>query len=111
MTGRQLCIDSTLLPMLTYATLATMLQAPVLLEGQGVQMLYAQVAQLLAGHSGGASDEERPVMQLGFSAFTPHAAALGVQRYASLDEVPAGSIAVHSITGVMMPFDSYYSVG
>jgi len=88
-----------------------MLQAPVLLEGQGVQMLFAQVAQLLASHSGGANAEERPIMQLGFSAFTPHAAALGVTRYSSLDEVPAGSIAVHSISGVMMPFDSYYSVG
>ncbi|MDJ0367299.1 S49 family peptidase [Hymenobacter sp. H14-R3] len=97
--------------MLTYATLATMLQAPVLLEGQGVQMLYAQVAQLLAGRSGGASEQERPVMQLGFSAFTPHAAALGVQSYATLDEVPAGSVAVHSIAGVMMPFDSWYAVG
>jgi ClpP class serine protease len=96
--------------MLTYDALATMLQAPFLMEGQGVQMLYAQVAQLLAGPAGGAS-EERPVKQLGFSAFTPHAAALGVQRYTSLDEVPAGSIAVHSISGVMMPFDSYYSVG
>ena len=96
--------------MLTYDALATMLQAPFLMEGQGVQMLFAQVAQLLAGHSGGTS-EERPVKQLGFSAFTPHAAALGVQRYTSLDEVPAGSVAVHSISGVMMPFDSYYSVG
>lgn len=96
--------------MLTYDALATMLQAPFLMEGQGVQMLFAQVAQLLAGHTGGAI-EERPVKQLGFSAFTPHAAALGVQRYTSLDEVPAGSVAVHSISGVMMPFDSYYSVG
>lgn len=97
--------------MLTYDSLATMLQAPVLLEGQGVQMLFAQVAQLLASHSGGASEPERPVKQLGFAAFTPHAAALGVTRYSSLDEVPAGSIAVHNIAGVMMPFDSYYSVG
>ena len=96
--------------MLTYDALATMLQAPFLMEGQGVQMLYAQVAQLLAGPAGGTR-EERPVKQLGFSAFTPHAAALGVQRYTSLDEVPAGSIAVHSISGVMMPFDSYYAVG
>ena len=96
--------------MLTYDALATLLQAPFLMEGQGVQMLFAQVAQLLAGHAGGAS-EERPVKQLGFAAFTPHAAALGVQRYASLDEVPAGSVAVHSIAGVMLPFDSYYAVG
>ncbi|WP_198172789.1 S49 family peptidase [Hymenobacter ginkgonis] len=88
-----------------------MLQAPVLLEGQGVQVLYAQIAQLLAGKTGGASEPEREVMQLGFSAFTPHAAALGVTRYSSLDEVPAGSIAVHTIAGVMMPFDSYYAVG
>lgn len=97
--------------MFANSTLATALQAPFLIEGQALQMLYAEMAQLLAGAAGGAAGPEREVKQLGFSAFTPHAAALGVTRYSSLDEVPAGSIAVHSISGVMMPFDSYYSVG
>jgi ClpP class serine protease len=97
--------------MFANSTLATVLQAPFLLEGQAVQMLYAEIAQLLAGPSGGSAGEGREVKQLGFFALTPHAAALGVQSYSSLDEVPAGSIAVHNVSGVMMPDDSWYSIG
>lgn len=81
------------------------------MEGQGFQMLYAQVAQLLAGPSGGAQGPDREVKQLGYFALTPHAAALGVMSYSSLDDVPAGSVAVHTIAGVMMPEDSWYAVG
>lgn len=96
--------------MFASSTLATVLQAPFLIEGQALQMLYAEVAQLLKGQSG-AAGPERPVKQLGYHALTPHAAALGVLSYAALDEVPAGSIAVHTVAGVMMPEDSWYSVG
>ena len=92
------------------STLAAVLQAPFLMDAQGMQMLYAQIAQLLTAQSGGAGPE-RPVKQLGYFALTPHAAALGVMSYASLDEVPAGSIAVHTVAGVMMPDDSWYTVG
>ena len=97
--------------MFANSTLATILQAPFLIEGQALQMLYAEVAQLLNGHSGGSSGPEREVKQLGYFALTPHAAALGVLSYASLDDVPAGSIAVHTVAGVMMPDDSWYSIG
>jgi ClpP class serine protease len=97
--------------MLDHSNLSSVLQAPFLMEGQGFQMLLAQVAQLLAGPSGGAQGPAREVKQLGFSALTLHAAALGVMSYASLDEVPAGSIAVHNVAGVMMPEDSWYAVG
>ena len=90
------------------ALLASILQGPFLVEGQALQLLYAEFAQYLTA---GPAGESRPVKQLGFSAFTPHAAALGVQSYSSLDEVPAGSIAVHTVAGVMLPEDSWYSVG
>lgn len=97
--------------MFANSTLATILQAPFLIEGQALQMLYAEIAQLLNGHSGGGAGAAREPKQLGYFALTPHAAALGVMSYTSLDEVPAGSIAVHTVAGVMMPEDSWYSVG
>ena len=91
--------------------LTTILQAPFLIEGQGLQLLYAQVAQLLNGQSGSADAPEAKELPVQYHAFTPHAAALGMMSYNSLDEVPAGSVAVHTIAGVMMPEDTYYSLG
>ena len=88
-----------------------MLEAPFLLEGQGLQLLYAQVAQLLNGQSGGGSETEPKTKEVTYAAFTPHAAALGVLPYTTLDEVPANSIAVHTIAGVMFPEDTYWSLG
>ena len=92
----------------SHSTLATMLQAPFLIEEQAMQMLFAEVLQLL---SKGPDGEDRAPKQLGYSALTPHAAALGVMSYTSLNDVPAGSIAVHTVAGTMMPDDSYYWVG
>ena len=97
--------------MFANSTLATVLQAPFLIEGQALQLLYAEAAALLNVQAAGAAGPERPLKQLGYFAFTPHAAALGMTNYASLDEVPAGSVAVHTVAGAMMPDDSWYSIG
>lgn len=91
--------------------LTSILEAPFLLEGQGLQLLYAQVAQLLNGPAGDSSDKVPKTKEVAFAAFTPHAAALGVLPYTTLDEVPAGSIAVHTVAGVMFPEDTYWSLG
>jgi ClpP class serine protease len=97
--------------MLHNQVLTTILQAPFLIEGQGLQLLYAQVAQLLNGQSGGTDAPEAKELPVQYHAITPHAAALGMMSYNSLDEVPAGSVAVHTVSGVMMPEDTYYSLG
>lgn len=46
-----------------------------------------------------------------FFALTPHAAELGIMGYESLEDVPAGSVAVHTIEGVMMESDTCWSLG
>ncbi|WP_073287988.1 S49 family peptidase [Hymenobacter psychrotolerans] len=46
-----------------------------------------------------------------FFALTPHAAELGIMGYDSLADVPAGSVAVHTIEGVMMEADTCWSLG
>ncbi|RSK44699.1 S49 family peptidase [Hymenobacter perfusus] len=43
--------------------------------------------------------------------FTPHAAELGIMGYDALADVPAGSVAVHTIEGVMMEADTCWSLG
>lgn len=88
--------------------LSSILQSPFLLEGQALQLLYAQVAQVLKAQGEGDESDKQPE-PLAYVAFTPHAAALGMTRYDALDEVPAGSIAVHTVAGVMFPEDSYWS--
>ncbi|WP_170172722.1 S49 family peptidase [Hymenobacter rigui] len=42
---------------------------------------------------------------------TPHAAELGIMGYDALADVPAGSVAVHTIEGVMMEADTCWSLG
>jgi ClpP class serine protease len=90
--------------------LSSILQAPFLLEGQAMQLLYAEIAQLLNGHAGGEA-EVVDATTVPFYAITPHAAALGTMGYASLNEVPAGSIAVHTVAGVMLPEDTWWGLG
>lgn len=90
--------------------LSSILQAPFLLEGQAMQLLYAEIAQLLNGQPGGEA-EVVDATTVPFFAFTPHAAALGMLSYSSLDEVPAGSIAVHTVAGVMLPEDTWWGLG
>ncbi|TPG71996.1 S49 family peptidase [Hymenobacter nivis] len=97
--------------MLLNSNLAAMLQAPFLVEGQALQLVYAEVAQLLNGLAGGAPVPTADAKPPQYFAITPHAAALGMMGYNALDEVPAGSIAVHTVAGVMMPEDGYYSLG
>ncbi|MCA8830541.1 S49 family peptidase [Hymenobacter pini] len=46
-----------------------------------------------------------------YQVFTPHAAELGIMGYDNLADIPAGSVAVHTIEGVMMEHDSCFSLG
>ena len=92
-----------------YSTLTSMFEAPFLLEGQAMQLLYAQAAQMLSAREGDREDSEKKPEPLAYFAFTPHAAALGMMRYDALEDVPAGSIAVHTVAGVMFPEDSYWT--
>jgi ClpP class serine protease len=91
--------------------ISQILQAPFLIEGQSLQMLYAEIAQLLNGQSGGQEGKAFEPQPVAYFALTPHAAALGVMSYGSLDEVPAGSVAVHTVAGVMLPEDTWYGTG
>ncbi|WP_375435079.1 S49 family peptidase [uncultured Hymenobacter sp.] len=93
-----------------HSVLTSILEAPFLIEGQGLQQLYAQVAQLLNGQAGSSEAEAKP-KPITYAAFTPHAAALGVLPYTSLNEIPANSIAVHTVAGVMFPEDTYWGLG
>ena len=86
------------------------LHSPFLLDGQAMQSFMLQVVQVLNGKVK-ADDLTQARQRAPHSAFTPHAAALGTQGYQSLDEVPAGSIAVHQVSGVMLPDDSWFGAG
>ncbi|MBJ6109450.1 S49 family peptidase [Hymenobacter sp. BT523] len=83
------------------------------MEETAAQNYLPMVAQLLTGQFK-ASDWQ---VELGveptgaFYAYTPHAAALRVMPYANLNEIPANSVAVHTISGVMMEEDSCFSLG
>jgi ClpP class serine protease len=93
--------------------LTAILHGHFLMEESAVQNYLPMVAQLLTGQFK-ASDWQVEVGSeppAAFHAFTPHAAALGVMPYTKLDDIPAGSVAVHIISGVMMEEDSCFSIG
>ncbi|OUJ68656.1 S49 family peptidase [Hymenobacter crusticola] len=93
--------------------LSAILHGAFLLEATAVQTFMPLAAQLLTGQISASSwddDEEKEPIAACY-AITPHAAALGVIGYNALSEVPAGSVAVHTIAGVMLPEDTWFGMG
>ena len=89
-------------------SLSTVLSGQFLLEESAVPPFQLQVAQLLtavSAHAGGPSaDAPAPPVCLAISA---DANSVQLRPYGSLDDVPAGSVAVTVVSGVMLPDDSY----
>lgn len=88
--------------------LAAVLSGQFLLEESAVPTLLAQVAQLLTGTGSAAPlrPENLPTPPVCF-AITADATSVMMRPYGSLDDVPAGSVAVTVVRGVMMPEDDY----
>ena len=88
--------------------LAAVLSGQFLLEESAVPTLLAQVAQLLTGTGAAAPlrPENLPTPPVCF-AITADATSVMMRPYGSLDDVPAGSVAVTVVRGVMMPEDEY----
>ena len=93
--------------------LTAILHGHFLMEESAVQSYLPMVAQLLTGQFKAADwqVEVEGGPEAAFYAFTPHAAALGISPYTKLDDIPAGSVAVHQVRGVMMEEDSCFSIG
>ncbi|UOR06732.1 S49 family peptidase [Hymenobacter aerilatus] len=91
--------------------LSAILHGAFLLEGAAMQTFNALAVQVLTGQIQASSfeDEEEKEPVAACYALTPHAAGLGIIGYGSLGEVPAGSVAIHTIAGVMLPEDSWFT--
>ncbi|WBO86260.1 S49 family peptidase [Hymenobacter yonginensis] len=84
-----------------------------LLEGSAIHT-YLPIAEQMREGKFRASDwveGELPESSRAIQVFVPHAAELGLMGYESLADVPAGSVAVHTIEGVMMEADTCWSLG
>jgi ClpP class serine protease len=88
--------------------LSAVLAGQFLLEESAVAPFQLQAAQLLTATTGpgvgpGTELPAPPVCHV----ISPDATSVELRPYTSLDDVPAGSVAVHTISGVMMPDDSW----
>ena len=90
------------------SSLSAVLSGQFLLEESAAPAFLMQVAQLLTATSGPAggptADQAAPVACF---AITADASSVQLRPYGSLDDVPAGSIAVTAVSGVMLPDDDY----
>ncbi|WP_185283792.1 hypothetical protein [Hymenobacter sp. NBH84] len=88
-----------------------MLHGAFLLEGAAMQTFNVLAVQVLTGQLQASSfeneDKKEPVAAC--YALTPHDAGLGIIGYGALNEVAAGSVAIHTIAGVMLPEDSWFT--
>ena len=89
-------------------SILSVLHGPFLLDGAALQGFMLQVSQVMTGK---VKAEDLGAQARSRSPFQAHASALGLQGYQSLDEVPAGSVAVHVVSGVMLPGDSWFGQG
>lgn len=89
------------------SALAAVLGGQFLLEESAVPAFMLQSARLLMeGGPAAPRPAEQPVPAAHF-AIDLAATSLELRGYGSLDEVPAGSVAITTINGVMMPDDAY----
>ncbi|MDO7849223.1 S49 family peptidase [Hymenobacter sp. M29] len=89
--------------------LSAALSGQFLLEDSAVPGFLAQLAQLLTATST-APGQPRPdgaLQPAACFAISADATSVQLRGYGSLDEVPAGSVAVTVVRGVMMPEDDY----
>ena len=97
------------------ALLFAVLNGYFLLEANAIQNYLPLAEQMREGKFRAADWMEAGVEitppAKSFFALTPHAAELGILAYESLADVPAGSVAVHTIEGVMMEADTCWSLG
>lgn len=84
-----------------------------LLEGSAIHNYLPIAEQMREGKFRAADwvEGELPEPSRAIQVFVPHAAELGLMGYESLADVPAGSVAVHTIEGVMMEADTCWSLG
>jgi ClpP class serine protease len=87
--------------------LSTVLSGQFLLEESAVSAFLIQAMQrLTAPESGQPRPADAPEPSACF-AITADATSVQLRGYGSLDDVPAGSVAVTAVRGVMMPDDEY----
>ena len=89
--------------------LSAALSGQFLLEDSAVPGFLAQLAQLLTATSTspGQPRPEGALQPAACFAISADATSVQLRGYGSLDEVPAGSVAVTVVRGVMMPEDDY----
>ncbi|RZK93458.1 MAG: hypothetical protein EOO62_31915, partial [Hymenobacter sp.] len=94
-------------------SILSVLHGPFLMDSAAMQGFLMQVAQVLTGKvkAEDLADKTQAGSRFPHHAYTPHAAALGTMGYNTLDDVPAGSIAVHVVSGVMLPGDTWFGLG
>jgi ClpP class serine protease len=89
------------------SSLAAVLGGQFLLEESAVPAFMLQSARLLTeGGPGAPRPTDQPAPAAVF-AIDMAATSLELRGYGSLDDVPAGSVAITTVSGVMMPEDDY----
>jgi ClpP class serine protease len=91
------------------SALAAILAGQFLLEESAVPGFMLQAARLLmeTGPTGPRPQAQEEAAQHVVQAISHDAESVQLRGYFSLDDVPAGSVAITSVSGVMMPGDSY----
>jgi ClpP class serine protease len=92
--------------------LSAALAGQFLLEESAVPGFLMQVAQLLTSSTSAPAPAAGTPTPAACFAISADATSVQLRPYGSLDDVPAGSVAVTVVSGVMMPYDDYdYDAG